>query len=50
MPGLAAANLAAPTLAECGLPPSLSHAVVVYRGKLTPDYLYLDEHLRRSST
>lgn len=30
---------------ELSLPPEIRRAVVVHRGRLTPDYLYLDRHL-----
>jgi len=41
---LAAADFSAP-LAEVGLPPEIARAVIVHRGRLTPGFSYLKEHL-----
>ena len=30
---------------ECDLPPEIKRAVIAYRGRLAPDYRYLEEHL-----
>jgi len=40
VPALAKADFCA-TFADCGLPDVLRRAVIIYRGKLTPDYAYL---------
>jgi len=34
-------------LDELGLPPELEHAIIVHRGRLTPRFSYLQEHLDR---
>ncbi|TNF74528.1 MAG: hypothetical protein EP299_07120, partial [Acidobacteria bacterium] len=44
VPELAAASWDG-ELEESGLPPELERAVIVWRGRLTPDYRYLEEHL-----
>jgi alpha-aminoadipic semialdehyde synthase len=44
LPALAAADFTAP-YDELALPPELKRAVIVHRGRLTPDYEYLQEHL-----
>jgi len=33
---------------SCDLPPPFKRSVIVYKGKLTPDFQYLSDHLRRS--
>ncbi len=33
---------------NCGLPPLLHNAVIVYKGELTPAYRYLERHLNRT--
>ncbi len=45
IPALAGCDLAAP-FEECNLPPEIKRAVIVYQGKLTPDYQYIEEFLR----
>ncbi len=35
--------------ASCGLPAPLRRAVILYRGELTPDYQYLNAHLRAAA-
>jgi hypothetical protein len=32
---------------EAGYPPEIANAVIVYNGKLTPDYKYLEEFLNK---
>ncbi|MBN1859463.1 hypothetical protein JW848_09695 [Candidatus Bipolaricaulota bacterium] len=49
LPGLARADFKKP-IEQSGLPPELERAVIVYRGRLTPGYTYLDEHLRQHGT
>ncbi len=44
MPALARANFDVP-FSELALPPELLGAVIVHRGKLTPDYRYIEAHL-----
>ena len=44
LPVLAAADFSVPFEA-LDLPPELKRAVIVHRGRLTPDYTYLDEYL-----
>jgi saccharopine dehydrogenase (NAD+, L-lysine-forming) len=44
LPNLLAADFDRP-LGESGLAPELERAVIVYRGALTPDYQYLQQHL-----
>lgn len=44
VPLIATASLPA-DFGELDLPPEIKKAVIVYRGKLTPDYAYLEEHL-----
>jgi alanine dehydrogenase len=44
VPAVAAARFDRP-FAECGLPDVLRRAVIVYRGKLTPDYAYLSRSI-----
>ena len=46
MPALLKADYDNP-LADSGLPPEIKKAVVVYNGKLTPDYEYLKDHLKK---
>jgi len=48
LPRLARADLSR-SFEELELPPELRRAVIVHRGRLTPDYAYLQEHLERSS-
>jgi alpha-aminoadipic semialdehyde synthase len=45
LPALAAARWDG-KLDESGLPPELRRAVIVWRGQLSPDFRYLEEHLR----
>ncbi|UCF10948.1 MAG: hypothetical protein JSW65_04245 [Candidatus Bipolaricaulota bacterium] len=45
VPAVAAADLEAP-LEQCGLPPELIRATIVYRGELTAPYRDLERHLR----
>lgn len=45
IPSLAHCDFSAP-LEQCNLPPELKRAVIVHRGRLTPDYLYLQDFLR----
>lgn len=45
VPGLAKANFAGP-LADSGLPAELQRATIVYNGKLTEPYNYLEQYLR----
>jgi len=47
LPQIRTADLDAP-LAEAGLPPELERAVIVWKGALTPEYGYLEEHLREA--
>jgi len=47
LPQLDEADLDIP-LEDAGLPPELARAVIVWNGELTPDYQYLNEHLRES--
>ena len=44
LPAVAAADFGR-SLETCGLPPELRRAVIAYRGRLTPEYAYLEEHL-----
>jgi alpha-aminoadipic semialdehyde synthase len=44
LPALAAADFSVPFDA-LALPPELKRAVIVHRGRLTPDYAYLEEYL-----
>ncbi len=44
VPAVAAARFDKP-FAECGLPDVLRRAVILYRGRLTPDYAYLSRHI-----
>jgi len=44
IPALASARFDKP-FAECGLSDALRRAVILYRGKLTPDYAYLGEYV-----
>jgi alpha-aminoadipic semialdehyde synthase len=44
LPALAAADFSVP-FEDLELPPELKRAVIVHRGKLTPDYTYLEEYL-----
>jgi alpha-aminoadipic semialdehyde synthase len=46
VPGLLAADYGG-TLEASGLPPEIQKAVIVYNGKLTGDYEYLIDHLRK---
>ncbi len=47
LPALAAADFTVP-FDELDLPPELKRATIVHRGKLTPDYAHLEEHLETS--
>jgi saccharopine dehydrogenase (NAD+, L-lysine-forming) len=44
VPAIARCDYSVP-FAECELPPEIKRAVIVYRGKLTPDYEYLQQYL-----
>ncbi len=44
LPALARANFGVP-FSELALPPELLGAVIAHRGKLTPDYRYIEAHL-----
>ncbi len=44
VPAIARCDFSAPFEA-CDLPPEIKRAVIVYQGKLTPDYAYLEEYL-----
>jgi len=44
VPGILQADYSKP-LTESGLPEEIKRAVIVYNGKLTPDYQYLEKHL-----
>lgn len=44
LPSLATADFEAP-LAQLEVPPEIARAIIVHRGKLTPDYAYLAEYL-----
>jgi alpha-aminoadipic semialdehyde synthase len=44
IPEIAQADYNAP-LEQCGLSPTLQRAVIAWRGQLTPDFGYLEEHL-----
>ena len=44
LPALAKADFDVP-FSELALPPELLGAVIVHRGKLTPDFAYIEEHL-----
>jgi len=44
VPGLLAADYDS-TLEASGLPPEIQRAVIVYNGRLTKDYEYLNTHL-----
>jgi alpha-aminoadipic semialdehyde synthase len=44
IPGLSKADFGAP-FANCGLPPELVRATIVYQGSLTEPYRYLEEYL-----
>lgn len=44
VPAIAQADYGVP-LEECALPPEIKRAVIVYQGKLTPAYAYLEQHL-----
>lgn len=44
LPALAATNFEVP-FSELALPPELLGAVIAHRGKLTPDYRYIEAHL-----
>jgi alpha-aminoadipic semialdehyde synthase len=44
VPAIAAAHFDKP-FAECGLPDVLRRAVIIYRGRLTPDYAYLSRSI-----
>jgi hypothetical protein len=45
IPGLARADFAGP-LDKSGLPPELQRATIVYKGKLTEPYRYLEPEIR----
>ena len=45
MPALDKADFSKP-LSECGLPPELARATIVYKGKLTEPYRYLEPEIR----
>ncbi|MBN2229922.1 MAG: hypothetical protein JW779_10065 [Candidatus Thorarchaeota archaeon] len=47
LPDFANADFKAPSIDEVNLPRELKDAVIVYRGKLTPSYQYLNEYLLR---
>jgi len=49
VPGLVRADYGKP-LDASGLPPEIQKAVIVYNGKLTPDYEYLAAHLRNAQS
>ncbi len=44
VPGILSADFSKP-LERCGLPPEIKRAVIVYKGKLTPDFEYLQSYL-----
>jgi hypothetical protein len=44
VPAIAGCDFAAPFEA-CNLPPEIRRAVIAYQGKLTPDYVYIEEYL-----
>jgi alpha-aminoadipic semialdehyde synthase len=44
VPGIVRADVSVP-FAECTFPAAVKAATLLYRGNLTPDYLYLREHL-----
>jgi len=44
IPAIARCDFSAP-FDECTLPPEIKRAAIVYRGKLTPDYQYIQEYL-----
>ncbi len=44
VPGIMQADFNKP-LDECGLPPEIKRAVIVYKGKLTPDFSYLQQYV-----
>ncbi len=44
IPALAQCDFSLP-FEECNLPPEIKRAVIAYRGKLTPDYQYLEQYL-----
>jgi saccharopine dehydrogenase (NAD+, L-lysine-forming) len=44
IPAIARCDYTVP-FAECDLPPEIKRAVIVYQGKLTPDYQYIQEYL-----
>jgi len=48
LPALAKADFSAP-FESLSLPPELKSAVIIHRGKLTPDFAYLEQHLARTS-
>ncbi|MFN2244997.1 MAG: bifunctional lysine ketoglutarate reductase /saccharopine dehydrogenase family protein [Anaerolineae bacterium] len=45
IPALAHCDFSAP-FEQCQLPPELKRAMIAHRGRLTPDYLYLQDFLR----
>ena len=44
IPAIALCDYSVP-FEECDLPPEIRRAVIVYRGRLTPDYQYIEEYL-----
>jgi saccharopine dehydrogenase (NAD+, L-lysine-forming) len=44
VPAIAGCDFTAPFEA-CNLPPEIKRAVIAYQGKLTPDYVYIEEYL-----
>jgi saccharopine dehydrogenase (NAD+, L-lysine-forming) len=44
IPAIATCDYSVP-FDECALPPEIKRAVIVYQGKLTPDYEYIQEYL-----
>ena len=44
IPSLARCDFSAP-FEDCDLPPELKRAMIVHRGRLTPDYQYLQDYL-----
>ena len=44
VPGILQADFDKP-LDKCGLPPEIKRAVIVYKGKLAPDFEYLNQYL-----
>jgi len=44
VPAIAAADYSG-DFASCDLPPEIKRAMIVYCGKLTPDYRYIERYL-----